>query len=167
MKKRVRYITGLTGAGMLPALALTPATTGVAHASTSSGRTGKTGKIARVLAKTNADCEGSVGNHYSSGGLALRFYSKPEGSRTCIGQIEISEPTGASFSRGSIWVHTVNGNFCKTGSIDGAAGTTYCREIFTRTDLHVSASAQYTGPLGSEHRFVINAKYPFKHNGFR
>jgi hypothetical protein len=166
VKKKVRYLTGAIWAApalgglAVPAVAATPATaaattaahyTGTAQAQSSSG-------FSSAVAN---GCKGTQGNHKTTSGTTIRFWSKPISGRTCIGTIQVSNPDaqGASPVAGSV----VNsyGNFCSYGGYQKVNWG--CHHVFRRRGLHMFGFV-----LGAEGgKFAdVNSYYPFRHNGF-
>jgi hypothetical protein len=154
LKKKVRYLVGAIGAA--PALGLmVPA---AATAAQSAPKAAKTVSLRNTVVP-DVSCTANVGNHTTHSGTTLKFYSKAEGTRTCIGTIEGSSTlgTGTTF----VAVHTVNGSFCSKEYASHKI-TEVCRAEFTRDDLSVFANGFSThGPI-----LFAYSEYPFKHNGF-
>jgi hypothetical protein len=138
MSKKVRYAIG--AAGIVPALGLlTPPAAGAlapVHASKKTVRTAPFGS-AQASSSNSPDftCIASKGYTVSASSMKLRFWSRPAGSRTCIGTIEVTY-AGPNAHRTGASVSNAFGQFC----VQTAAGTHItdtCRRVFRRRDLRV------------------------------
>jgi hypothetical protein len=174
LKKKVRYTAGAVGA--IPVLAMVPLQAGVpaSHAGHPASSTGKTVRttfaydVASVQPSSSSpsdsgdgtfSCKGSVGNHHTVNDMTIRFYSKPAGSRTCIGTIQAS--SGAAIGVG-LWVsNNFGGQFCEF-SAHNSKVSHRCRRVFRRDKLEVEGNANTI--FGSNQAI---STYPFRHNGFR
>jgi len=156
MSKKVRYALGAIGA--VPALGLlTPvaaAATTTAHAS---GKSVKTVSLAHQGgAPEAASCLASRVHSVENSGVLLRFWSKPEGSRTCIGTIHVSHfPIGTGSQIEGI-VGNNNGLFCNHLA-GGHDANFVCRRIFVRAGLFVQGVYFFGGIVYGE----AGLAYPF------
>lgn len=164
MKKKVRYLTGAIWAApalgglAVPAVAATPANAAVAHYTGTAQAQSSSGFSSAVA----TGCKGTQGNHKTTSGTTIRFWSKPVSGRTCIGTIQVSNPrTGGAASPVNGEVVNSYGTFCQYG---GSRKINYgCHHVFRRHGLHMHGFvfAGEGGQFGN-----VNSYYPFVHNGF-
>lgn len=181
MNKKIRYAIGAVGA--VPVLAMIPGqfAAPAAHAGKTAETTGK--KVRTVYATDTAvfaptstisstspaispnvgSCRGTNGHHVVSNSGALRFYSAPEGTRTCIGTIQVSTPYPKSIGGGVNNINTVGrADFCSFRNSVASVSHIRCRRIFIRDKLSVSGFITN----GLNINKVLNMRYPFRDNGF-
>jgi len=156
MSKKVRYALGAIGA--VPALGLlTPPATGAAAAAPTASQSVKTVSLAHHSAVPEAaSCLASRVHSVDTFGVLLRFWSKPEGSRTCIGTIHVSHPAGGHGSKVQGFVGNDNGTFCNH-TAGGHDANFVCRRIFVRAGLFVEGTWWSSGIIVGN----ANLAYPF------
>ncbi len=157
MSKKVRYAVGAIGT--VPALGLlaAPAAAGAsapAHTAKKMVRTASAGLRQGALSPTSSSCIASNKHTDNTTTKHLTFWSKPVGSRTCIGTIIFSW-TGADGTAASGHVHTINGNFC-VHAVSGTKIQFACRQTFVHTSLKVCGGETHAGFTST-----ICDKYPF------
>jgi hypothetical protein len=149
MNKKVRYALGL--AGVVPALGMLQPVAAHAAAHTAKESVPASKKTVRTVALGHleggtlsplattciASREHTSNYPLTDGTIHLKYWSKPEGSRTCIGTIEVSGVPNYSSPVIQTGVLNVNGSFC-VRSTHGTHSTNVCRRIFVRTDLEVA-----------------------------
>ena len=146
MGKKVRYT--FAAAGVVPALgllaqpaagALAPAHTAKNPAQTAK-KTVKTVWVSHVqeIAPLASACTATREYTLVGSGVHLKFWSKPVGSRTCIGTIEVSY-TGANPNRTGALVLNAFGEFCRANTA-GRKITDGCHDVFRRKSLRVIGS---------------------------
>jgi hypothetical protein len=128
--KKVRYAAGALGM-LLAGLLAQPS-----YAATS------TASLQRQVQPAATDCTGDTLHEASAEGVTLKFWSTPDGSRICIGTIEV---TGSPASTVTAYVQNANGNFC-VKSASGTSVTDSCHDVFV-APLAVYGTRLYNGIL--------------------
>ncbi|HEY7147528.1 MAG TPA: hypothetical protein VH637_25045 [Streptosporangiaceae bacterium] len=146
MGKKVRYAAATLGVvpalGMLaqPAAgALAPAHTSKQPAATSR-KTVKTVWVSHLqdIAPLASTCTANKEYTLTDSGVHLKFWSKPVGSRTCIGTIEVSY-TGPNAKRTGAEIINRFGTFCHATTA-GTKITDGCHHVFRRASMRVIGS---------------------------
>ena len=91
----------------------------------------------------------------------MKFYSQPEGTKTCIGLVNLEAThhhVSASVFSVSMEVFNKNGNFCEQ-VYHGSSHNFHCNHTFIRTRLAVSGAAY--GIQGSPRSYHVRDAYPF------
>jgi hypothetical protein len=153
MGKKVRY--AVAAAGVVPALGLLaqPAAGATAPAHTAknpvqtSKKTVKTVWVGHVqeIAPLASTCTANRQWTIATSGVHLKFWSRPSGSHTCIGTIEISY-TGASANHTGASVINAFGQFCHATAA-GRKLTDGCHHVFRRRSLRVVGSERHANGI--------------------
>jgi hypothetical protein len=164
MAKKVRY--AFAAAGVVPALGMLaqPATAAQApaHAASQPGHTAKK-KVgnwlvvySRTVAPLASTCTATKEFVLAGSGVHLKFWSKPSGSHTCIGTIEVSY-TGRSANRTGAEIVNQFGIFCHASKA-GKTITDGCHHVFRRASLRVVGSERHANEIPFA---TVSDYYPF------
>lgn len=127
----MRYTAGALGALLAVGLLAQPS-----YAATG------TASLQRQVQPAAADCTGDTLHEASAEGVTLKFWSTDDGSRICIGTIEV---TGSPASSVGAYVENANARFC-VKSASGTSLTDSCHDVFV-APLEVYGTRLYDGIL--------------------
>lgn len=129
--KTMRYAGGALGTLLAMGLLAQPSYAATSMAS-----------LQRQVQPAAAECTGDILHEASGNGVTLKFWSTDDGSRICIGTIEV---TGSPASSVSAYVENANGIFCKD-TASGTSVTDGCHDVFV-APLAVWGTRLYGGIL--------------------